>query len=396
MITSAATPEDHTSSGNIHTAGAENFAAASYHAGADAFVISKDDVATKEYLRKSKDLSKPLKFDELSFLRDYIQGNERAMSVLDGILTNAGDDSSLSVEKLVQIMPPGSIPIKWILKYVPCIDPRFYSIASVDGRTKTVSIVQSVYTFKGSQKACVASRWLRSLRKGQKVNATFTTTNFRLPQDNDGAPLVLISAGAGIAPHRTFWLSGNRNPTYLFCGCKSPEELPFSTEINLLKRKGLLHPFIAYTHGSGHKMDLEGLLRQERTTLLDLLHNSRTRLYICGTHEVDARVRNSLVMILAQGNSRHRGMGMAKAMDQLALMCQTKRYVREVYGSAIGDTRRSDPTCALWQESTVKVVRALTALEKLEVPVAPSRKNIRHKERKQDESLAYNPMISGA
>lgn len=361
-------------------------------------VNTSDAEAAKVFLRESKDLSKPLSLDELTYLRDHVQGNERALGVLDGILTNFSGDSSLSVEKLVQIMPPGSIPMKWILKYVPSMDPRFYSIASIDGTKKTVSIVQSVYTFEGSQKAGVASRWLRSLAKGQIVKATFTKTAFHIPQDDEGAPVVLISAGAGIAPCRTFWLSGRRNPTYLFCGCNSPEDLPFSTEIDLLKKKGLLYPFIAFSRGSTSKIELEGLLRQERATLLDLLYNSRTRLYVCGSPEVDSKVRNSLAMILAQGNTRHRGMGMVRAMDRLALMSQTKRYVREIYGNAIGDSRRSDPTYALWQESTVKVIRALAALEKLEVPVAPSslRVNIRQKKRMNEEILAYNPMISGA
>ncbi|CAJ1959815.1 unnamed protein product [Cylindrotheca closterium] len=355
-----------------------------------------DAAAAKKYLKKFKDLSKPLSLDELSFLNDYIQGNESAMSVLDELLTTISADSSLSVEKLVQIMPPGSIPMNWILKYVPSMDPRFYSIASIDGTKNTVSIVQSVYTFEGSGKAGVASRWLRSLTKGQQIDATFSRTKFRLP-DDEGAPVLLISAGPGIAPCRTFWLAGRTNPTYLFCGCKSPEELPYSTEIELLRKKGLLHPFVAYSHSSGRKMELEDLLRQERATLLDLLHNSRTRLYVCGSPELNAKVRNSLAMILAQGHSRNRGMGMAKAMERLALMSQSELYVREVYGNAIGDATRSDPMHALWQESTVKVVRALAALEKLEVAVPPSRprQNSRQKGKLNEENHAYNPMISG-
>jgi sulfite reductase (NADPH) flavoprotein alpha-component len=360
-----------------------------------------DKAAAREYLKEYKDLSKPLGASEIFILSKLIQSDQHATEILDVILSNGAGSTYPSIERLVQVLPPGSVPMQWILTHAPSMDPRFYSIASLDKRQKAVSIVQSVYSFDATQKAGVTSRWLRSLSRGDKATATFTTTNFLPPQEDEGSPILLISTGSGIAPCRTFWLSGRKNPTYLFCGCRSPEELPFATEIELLEKKGLLHPYIAYSRVKEGKMRLEAKMKQERRVLLELLHNPKTRIYLCGSPELESTVRNTLVTILAQGDGYCRGLGMARSMERLALMDQSKRFVREVYGSATGDSKQSDPMLALWQESTTKVIRSLAGLEKLGVPIPPSpRRSTGGSDRANNEekrpTFSYNPKISGA
>lgn len=360
-----------------------------------------DKAAAREYLKEYKDLSMPLGATEIFVLRKLIRTDQDATKILDEILSSCTASTYPSIERLVQILPPGSLTMQWILKYGPAMDPRFFSIASLDKRRMTVTIVQSVYSFYDTHKAGVTSRWLRSLSKGDKAMATFATTKFQLPQNDEGCPILLISTGSGIAPCRTFWLSGRKNPTYLFCGCRSPDELPFATEIDLLEKKGLLHPYIAYSRVKEGKMRLEAKMRQERSVLLGLLHNPKTRVYLCGSPELESTVRSTLVTILAQGDKNHQGLGMVRSMDRLALMVQSKRFVSEVYGSFTGDTNRIDPMFALWQESTTKMIRNLAALEKFGVPIGPPPSRRRsdrgnpNSEKERQSTFAYNPKISG-
>ena len=56
--------------------------------------------------------------------------DQNAKMVLDMILTYCTARDIPSLEKLVQVLPPGVIPLDWIMEYGQPMDPRFYSIAS--------------------------------------------------------------------------------------------------------------------------------------------------------------------------------------------------------------------------------------------------------------------------
>ena len=317
----------------------------------------------RDLLKKRIDLARPVSAAALADLWDLTR-NDRAKYVISSIMrTSTKDETEKSVTDLINELPPGSVPYKWIVTSAPAMDPRFYSIASISHEERTISICQSVYTFANGQ-AGTTSRWLRSLQADDKAIAMFSRTDLHLPDDED-APCIMIATGTGISPFRSFWMSNARNPMYLFFGCRTRSDLPFASEIESLERAGRVNPFIAYSREMNNKMYIQDMLALESDTILSLLHNPKTCVYICGSPDMAATAQNNLLMTLCNGNHIQRGMSMNQAMQKLIVMKQQKRFIAEVYGTL------SDNDNAMqlgWKEATARVVGITSGLERLVLP----------------------------
>ena len=317
----------------------------------------------RDVLKMDVDLARPVSTASLAELWSAT-GNEKAKYIIESVLRNSTKDKTeKSVTDLINELPPGSVPFQWIVSSAPAMDPRFYSIASVSREERTISVCQSVYTFTNGQ-AGTTSRWLRSLQADEKATAVFSQTDLHLPADED-APCIMIATGTGIAPFRSFWMSSARNPMYLFFGCRSHSDLPFASEIGFLERAGRVNPFIAYSREMENKMYVQDMLGRESETILSLLHNPKTHLYICGGPDMAITVQNRLLMILCAGSQTQKGVEMSRAMEKLVIMKQQKRFITEVYGAiSAGD----DAMQFAWKEATSRVVEITAGLERLVLP----------------------------
>jgi nitric oxide synthase oxygenase domain/subunit/sulfite reductase alpha subunit-like flavoprotein len=327
----------------------------------NANVESKD--SAKEQLKGGIDLSRPLRSSDITELGKLLS-EERSKQLVDLIATHCTQAKNPSIESLVQMLPPGSVSMEWILQYGPSMNPRFHSIAAIDYRENTVSIAQSVYSFETTKKAGLASRWLRSLARGDKTKVLFATTEFHPPEDPK-SPLLLFAADSGIIPFHSFWQPKCRNPLYLFYACRNPSEVPFASQITQLQLQGRMQPYIAYTHVKEGRMEIDELIWRAKDSILNLLHNKRTTIYLCGSPELETTIRNTLVVVLAEGNEYYPGLGTQRALERLAIMSQTNRFLREVYGTP---TFTEDPMSVMWQEAVAKVVRSISGLQRLGVP----------------------------
>ena len=183
------------------------------------FVLRMAEVTQEELtcdvLCKEFDLTKPLSDDELKTLEMSITNGE-ARNILQHLVANSNCNS---IEILISHLPPGTISTTWILSHAPKISPRVYSIASISEDHKAVSIFQSAYVFPETKKSGLASRWLRSLKGGDLVEAKFSSTDFRLPLSKK-CPILMIATGSGIGK---FFLSVRflcRNYTLWICRFK--------------------------------------------------------------------------------------------------------------------------------------------------------------------------------
>ncbi|CAJ1959816.1 unnamed protein product [Cylindrotheca closterium] len=320
---------------------------------------SKRSVA-REYLKSNIDLSRPLKSADIQELRKLMR-NTDAREIVATIASQSSQENNPSIEQLVQMLPPGSIPMEWVVQFGPPIDPRFFSIAEVNLLENSVSFAQSVYTFESNKKAGLASRWLRSLRKGEMTSALFVTSSFHAPANRD-CPLLLFAADSGIASFHSLWQPNCRNPLYLFYACKNPSEIAFRSNISDLKEEGRLKPYIAYSHVKNGRMEINELILRARDVLLKRIHIKKGIIYISGPPGFERTVRNALVTVLAEGNEYFPGMGTMRALEYLAVMSQTKRLFLQVYGKP---AFTEDPTLVMWQEAVAKTVRAITNLEQI-------------------------------
>jgi sulfite reductase alpha subunit-like flavoprotein len=160
------------------------------------FVLRMAEVTeelTCNVLCKEFDLTKPLSDDELKTLEMSITNGE-ARTIFQHLVANLNCNS---IEILISQLPPGTISTTWIVSHAPKISPRFYSITSISEDHKVVSIFQSTYIFPETKKTGLASRWLRSLKGGDPVEAKFSSTDFRLPLSKK-CPILMIATGSGI------------------------------------------------------------------------------------------------------------------------------------------------------------------------------------------------------
>jgi nitric-oxide synthase, brain len=97
-----------------------------------------------------------------------------------------------------------------LITQLPKLQPRFYSISSSpkciqDQIHMTVGIVEYVEPKTNEIIQGVCSKWLDKIEKGQLVPSFIRVAlNFRMPDDKT-CPIVMIGAGTGIAPFRSFW-----------------------------------------------------------------------------------------------------------------------------------------------------------------------------------------------
>ena len=275
-------------------------------------------------------------------------------------------ETDTSLLDLVNRLPPGSLPVKWLLNSAPKMDPRFFSIASISLEENTISICQGVYSYSNGTSG-TTSRWLRSLQMNDVAFGILSKSNLHLPED-ESAPALMIATGTGIAPYRSFWVSKARNPMTLFFGCRNKQELPFAKEISDLKRAGRITPYIAYSREMSDKLYVQDLFVKEASTVLSLLHNPKTHLFICGSPDMANAVQDKLLMVLCQGDDTYPAIGTKRAMEKLIIMKQQKRFIAEVYGPL---SQAENAMSLVWKEVTAKVVQTMTGLEKFTLPRAP-------------------------
>ena len=157
---------------------------------------------------------------------------------------------------------------------------------------------------------------------------------------------------------------------FLFFGVKKRSELPFAYEIEQLQNTGLLTPFIAYSNEPGVKKKyVQDVIEEEANVVLDLLHNSTTRIYVCGGYAMESGVREVLILLLAKGNDSHPGLGVTRAIERLSLYKTTKKYTAEVYGTV----KKNDDKImeATWKTALEKASRAQASLRKVRIPLPP-------------------------
>ncbi|KNC55953.1 NADPH-cytochrome P450 reductase [Thecamonas trahens ATCC 50062] len=136
-----------------------------------------------------------------------LDGSEYRPSLADVITDAPSLAGRLALEKLLDIAPP--------------MKARFYSIASAAEASPTqIDLTVSVLRYG------LCSNYLAGLEPGSVVRAFARDSGFRLPSDPT-LPVMLIGAGAGVAPLRAFWRARQMlrargaalGPAHLYLGC---------------------------------------------------------------------------------------------------------------------------------------------------------------------------------
>ena len=215
--------------------------------------------------------------------------------------------------------------------------PRLYSIASAQDEVgEEVHLTVGVVRFEHHGNTCTgaASGYLgERLEEGGEVRVFVEPNpNFRLPADGD-TPIIMIGAGTGIAPFRSFMqqraANGDSGKNWLFFGNQRlADDFLYQLEWSEWRKDGLLtHADLAWSRQGEHKVYVQHKIAECAAEVWNWLQQG-AHIYVCGDAARMARdVENALIEVIETQGKLSRD----EAEDYLNDLREDKRYQRDVY-----------------------------------------------------------------
>ena len=217
------------------------------------------------------------------------------------------------------------------------LTPRLYSIASAQdevGEEVHITVSTVRYDDHGQDYRGGASGYLADeLVEGAEIKVFIEPNkNFRLPENGD-TPIIMIGAGTGIAPFRSFIQQRQANEDQganwlIFGNQKFTEDFLYQREWIKIHNAGYLPKYdFAWSRQGEQKVYVQHKLKQKSADVWQWLQNG-AHIYVCGDATRMARdVENTLLEIIrTEGN-----LSEDDAEDYLNTLREDKRYQRDVY-----------------------------------------------------------------
>lgn len=228
----------------------------------------------------------------------------------------------------------------------PLLAPRLYSISSSlnahpDEVHLTVALVQysTHKNPKGPKKFGVCSSFLDRLPQHSVPCFVRPAPSFRLPEDNS-LPIILIGAGSGIAPFRSFWQEreaianksgpGALSKCMLFFGCRSKSvDYLYENELSTLLRRGIVHNVFLALSREDKKIYVQDEVYAQRSLILVLLARKGAHVYVCGDAGMAEGVRKALEKVYVSEASYSE----TEAQNAIDDLFNQNRYHEDVFGA---------------------------------------------------------------
>uniref|UniRef100_A0A674CZC3 Nitric oxide synthase n=1 Tax=Salmo trutta TaxID=8032 RepID=A0A674CZC3_SALTR len=240
----------------------------------------------------------------------------------------------------------------FLLSQLPLLKPRLYSISSSPQlHPNELHLTLTVLNYhtqdgQGPLHHGVCSTWLDTIKKGDLVPCfIYSSGGFHLPAE-PSTPVILVGAGSGIAPFRSFWQHRLHDmkhpgslcaclPMSLVFGCQSSETDHLYKEETLeMRRRGVLKSVTsAYSRQPGHpKVYVQDVLRERMAEeVLNVLHQKEGHFYVCGGVNMAQGVTLAVQEIL----SNQLGITLTQAGEYLAQLKIQKRYHEDIFGTGL-------------------------------------------------------------
>lgn len=215
--------------------------------------------------------------------------------------------------------------------------PRLYSISSSQdavGEEVHITVATVRYTHKGRSRGGACSTYLVDRIDVDSEISIFIEKNpaFKLPEKLE-TPVILIGAGTGVAPFRSFLQHREANnlkgKTWLFFGERRfHSDFLYQLEWQKLLKDGFLEKIdVAFSRDQEQKMYVQHRLFEKQQEVFQWL-NKGAHIYLCGDMKQMARdVQETLLRIFeAQG-----GMTNEKALEYMKTLKKEKRFQLDVY-----------------------------------------------------------------
>ncbi|MFJ2176865.1 bifunctional cytochrome P450/NADPH--P450 reductase [Streptomyces sp. NPDC087851] len=248
-------------------------------------------------------------------------------------------DERRSVLDLLEQYRACELPFERFLELLPVLRPRHYSISSsAQAAPGEVDLMVSLLaaphrggegTFRG-----VASHHLRTVTAGDTVQARVLPCNeaFRLPED-ESVPVILVSAGTGLAPFRGAVLdrahTGSTGTLLCYFGCDHPDvDYLHHEELEAAQAAGAasLRPAFMHAPEDGVRFVQDRIARESDEVRAAL--EAGGRVYVCGDgRRMAPAVREAFMAV----HRRHTGADDEAAAAWLAALIDSGRYVEDVW-----------------------------------------------------------------
>jgi sulfite reductase (NADPH) flavoprotein alpha-component len=299
----------------------------------DAVVILEDEKATAaQWLQQRL---------EITFLTPAVLANYHTIVGGDTLATLVNDRTAalryLKGRYLLDVLtdfPPSTDDGTKVLGCLRRLTPRLYSLASslfARENEAHILIAQERYSgFDDSSRTGVCSDHLIRLTPGDTAQVFIQKNdNFRLPA-NDNTPLIMISAGTGVAPFRSFMEEREercaKGKNWLFFGeRRRREDFYYQTEWQEKIKNGALNKLsAAFSRDNSHKTYVQDKIREQGEEFWKWL-KSGAYVYICGS---DSPMAKDVHQVLTDVIEEHGGIS---GSDYLAHLRESGRYQRDVY-----------------------------------------------------------------
>jgi len=218
----------------------------------------------------------------------------------------------------------------------PQIKPRSYSIASSQAASPhEAAVLLSEVRFKAAatheEHRGLCSGYLTALQPGTAILLSYNVCrDFRLPAD-PRTPLLMIAAGTGIAPFRSFMahrvsqlsMQSNHQMATLLFGCRDEGSELLAGEATEALRLGALSNYVvAFSRSPNHERQyVQHRLAQSPELLTECL-GLNGHIYICGDANMSASVQEVMCSILKDD----------RAIDNLR---SQGRFHEDVFGATL-------------------------------------------------------------
>jgi sulfite reductase (NADPH) flavoprotein alpha-component len=288
-----------------------------------------------EALTRHVDIARPhdRTLDLLAMAAKNPRQGEALRRLADG---EEGEPSDPDLLDLLEAFPSARPSLGELMKSLPPLKPRLYSIASSQAlKQSEVHLCVSVVSgeLRGRRRRGVASGFLGfdALSFGP-VEASVQTSHFRLPEDPK-TPVIMCGPGTGIAPFRAFLQErearGIKGPAWLFFGEQTAaHDFLFEEEMQAWLADGTLTRLdTAFSRDQATKVYVQDRMRENAAELWRWFQDG-AHFFVCGdatrmARDADATLRQ---MAVSEG-----GLTETQAREWIVTLARQGRYKRDIY-----------------------------------------------------------------
>ncbi|KUF95362.1 Chaperone protein ClpB1 [Phytophthora nicotianae] len=191
----------------------------------------------------------------------------------------------------------------------PPTAPRYYTVSSSRQFVPDIVSITLGIRKTDAQPLPRCSSYLAMLKQGDAIRASFYQSSFVFPF-HDRRPIMLISAGTGIAPFRAFLQDlehendtspHHHRPAYLFYGCREASvDFLYGEELQRARDSGVLDKLHVEFSGENDqpKRYVQDALRDQSELVARHLLADEGYIYVCGSLDMGRAVKKAIAAAL--------------------------------------------------------------------------------------------------